>query len=316
MAALAVVMYAKDGFVYITCAMIYPLSLSQHTLYAELLEQGADDLFDPDWPENGSLLIRPNRAGAQAYHAYYQGYRPAAGNADRSQRYARYLGRADDPEVAATIERFQRVKAVRAERTTTVRALIGVGMPRPDRITGRIIEALARASLFPDNAVLLGDAAYQTYDGVLGVRLSGSRTTATPNRPEVAVAIRDHDRRVDILVALRTVDPSFDEKPPGAATYRSRDGVRFSAILASEDSAALTAFLIDQPVRSIVLHGSGIPVTVPAPERYAAYAQVQQFSPCLEEVSALITSLTHVGRDHALVAASAEAAALGAGGPA
>ena len=60
--------------------MVRPLSLAQHTLYADLLEQGGDDLFDPDMPENGSLLVRPNRAGAQADHVYYQGYRTAAGN--------------------------------------------------------------------------------------------------------------------------------------------------------------------------------------------------------------------------------------------
>ncbi len=50
---------------------VRPLSLAQHTLYAELLDQGADELFDPDLPENGSILVRGNRLGASAEHAYY-----------------------------------------------------------------------------------------------------------------------------------------------------------------------------------------------------------------------------------------------------
>jgi hypothetical protein len=50
-------------------AVIRPLSLAQHTLYAELLEQGVDELFDPDLPENGSILVRGNRAGAASEHA-------------------------------------------------------------------------------------------------------------------------------------------------------------------------------------------------------------------------------------------------------
>lgn len=118
-----------------TPEMVRPLSLAQHTLYADLLEQGTDDLFDPEMPENGSILVRPSRAGAQASHGYYQGYRPAAGKADRGERYARYLGLAKDPAVAARIAQFQRVKAVRAERATTVRALIAAEMPRPDLST-------------------------------------------------------------------------------------------------------------------------------------------------------------------------------------
>ena len=184
---------------------VRPLSLAQHTLYADLLEQGADDLFDPAFPENGRLLIRANRAGAPAEHVYYQGYRAAAGDGPRGQRYARYLGRTDNPEVAARIARFQRVKAVRAERNTTFRALIGAGIPRPDRMTGRIVEALARAGLFPDHSVLISVAGYQAYVGLLGVRPSQPRRSATGDRPMVEIAVRDPGRLGDVLGSLQRV---------------------------------------------------------------------------------------------------------------
>lgn len=52
--------------------MLRPLSLAQHTLFAELLEQGCEDLFDAQFPENGTFLVRrkTNRAGAIRSYAY------------------------------------------------------------------------------------------------------------------------------------------------------------------------------------------------------------------------------------------------------
>lgn len=257
--------------------MVRPLSLAQHTLYADLLDQGGGDLFDPDLPENGSLLVRGNRAGTQAEHAYYQGYRAAVGDAGHGQRYARYLGRADDPEVAARIARFRRVKAARAERTITVRALIGTGMQRPDRTTGRIIEALARAGLFPDHAVLIGRAACQTYDGVLGVRSNKPRTTTDMKLSALEIAIRDSRQSADILAALRTVDPSFAAETETSVSYRSAHGDRVT-VDGLDHSVGETfdriSFLMTDPVSALVLYGPGIPVTVPAPERFAAHALI------------------------------------------
>jgi hypothetical protein len=90
-----------------------------------------------------------------------------------------------------------------------VRALIGAGMPRPDRATGRIIEALARFGVFPDHAVLIGEAAHQTYGGVLGMRLAKPRNIAGHGQPAVKIVVRDSHRSADILAALHAVDPSF-----------------------------------------------------------------------------------------------------------
>lgn len=298
--------------------MVRPLSLAQHTLYADLLDQGIDDLFDPEMPENGSILVRSNRAGAPADHAYYQGYRPAAGDAGRGQRYARYLGRADDPDVVARIARFQRVKTVRAERATTVSALIGAGLPRPDWITGRIIEALARAGLFPDHAVLLGEAAFQTYDGVLGVRFP-KRPQRTRDDPAVEIALRDPGRVGSILDALRTMDPSFASGPEDLGLCRSATGVQVAVVgldQANDETSDLTGFLIDNPVQSLVLHGPGIPVAVPAPERHAVHALTEARRGagacvnrvCTERARHLVEALRAIGRDPAPTAAILEAA--------
>lgn len=297
---------------------VRPLSLAQHTLYAELLDQGADELFDPDLPENGSILVRGNRPGAPAEHVYYQGYRPSAGDGRRGQRYARYLGRVDDPDVTARIARFQRVKTVRSERTTTVRALIGAGMPRPNRTTGRIIEALARAGLFPNHAVLIGEAAFQTYDGVLGVRLP-SRPRRTRDNPAVEIALRDPGRLGGVLDALHTVDPSFATEPQAAGTYRSASGDQVAVAgldQANDATSDLTGFLIDNTVQALVLHGPGIPVAVPAPERHAVHALTEAHRGagacvnrvCTERARNLAEALRAIGRDPALAAAILEAA--------
>lgn len=294
--------------------MVRPLSLAQHTLYADLLEQEAEGLFDPDLLENGSILVRPNRAGAPADHAYYQGYRLSFDGAGQGRRYARYLGRADDPEVAKRIARFSRVKTIRAERATTVRALIGTGMPRPDRMTGRIIEALARTGLFPEDAVLLGDAAYQTYGGTLGVRLS--KALSQPFDDVVARSIRIALRAVDhiakIHAALCGVDPGFASAPcsadlAGTKRFASSNRIQVDVLVASE-----VMLLTDQPIQSLILHGPGIPVTVPAPDRWVVHTLLEQGtrvgdtgypSRALARAAELIEALNLAGREHALAKA-------------
>ncbi|MGC5777361.1 GSU2403 family nucleotidyltransferase fold protein [Methylobacterium sp. NFXW15] len=294
-------------------AMVRPLSLAQHTLYADLTEQGSDAVFDPEFPENGSIIVRGNRPGAPALHAYYQGYRARAGAAGQGQRFARYLGRADDPAVAARIARFQRIKAVRAERATTVRALIGAGMPKPDRMAGRIVEALARAGLFSDHAVLIGDAAVQTYGGVLGVRLPKPRKTFQSDRPAVEIAIPDRSQRSSILDILHTIDPSFAIVTGVAKTYRSAEGsevIVTSPDCADEATSAISGFLVTRAVQAIVLYGPGIPVSVPVPERYVAYAQIAYRTAISTGLHDLIDAFTLAGREGRLAEARAELRSL------
>ncbi|MDE4914741.1 GSU2403 family nucleotidyltransferase fold protein [Methylobacterium sp. 092160098-2] len=307
--------------------MVRPLSLAQHTLYADLLELGAAGLFDPEFPENGSVTIRPGRPGTAASegYAYYHGYRSPAGSADRPQRYCHYVGKASDPGIAARIARFHAIKATRAERATTVRALVGAGLPRPDPLTGRIVEALARAGLFPDHAVLLGEAADQTYDGVLGVRLprraSGS---ADGMRPEVTVALRDPAKIAHLLDGLRTVDPSFsamaeDPNVPAARRFETASRARVDVLVADGDTRENgdpIGLLIDRPGQAILLHGPGIPVSVPAAERRAVHALIAQgVGPVgrgLAErdpgrAADLIEALDMAGREHGLTQALTEA---------
>ncbi|URD38198.1 GSU2403 family nucleotidyltransferase fold protein [Methylobacterium tardum] len=299
-------------------AMPRPLSLAQHTLYADLLEQGIGDLFDTDFAENGSILMRPGRMGGPAQHAYYQGYRRVFGGRDRGQRYARYLGRADDPAVASRIARFSRVKAVRAERATTVRALIEAGMPRPDRMTGQLVEALARAGLFPDAAVLLGAAAYQTYGGILGVRLSTalSKPVGDAETRSIQVALRAVDQTAKIHAALCGVDPSFapwtcSADPTRTTCFQNADRVRVDVSTVNAEP-----ILFKAAVSAVVLFGPGIPVTVPAPECWLIRTLIGQgqrtiatgdTNRALARAAELVKAVSIAGRSHLLAKGLREA---------
>jgi hypothetical protein len=52
-----------------------------------------------------------------------------------------------------------------------VRALAAAGLPTSDALSGRIVEAFWKAGFFRLRGVLVGTLAFQSYAGVLGVRL-------------------------------------------------------------------------------------------------------------------------------------------------
>ena len=55
-------------------AVPVPLSLAEHTLYAELVEQSLDAMFDDQFPENGSFVTRSveSRDGATRGYFYFK----------------------------------------------------------------------------------------------------------------------------------------------------------------------------------------------------------------------------------------------------
>ncbi len=277
-----------------------PLSLAEHTLLAELLEQSIDAMFDAQFQENGSFIVRPsvNREGVKRGYIYYQGYMPGNKDGAAKTRFSQYVGPADDPQLAARVQRFNEIKAGRRERGSLVSALRGAGLPRPPVMMGRILEALAKAGVFRLRAVLVGTAAYQTYSAVTGMRLSQS--AAITGDIDVAqfrsISIGSGDQTPPILETLQTADPTFRPVPHGSdprqsTVFANATNFRVDFLTAHRGGdeqmgkpmkmAALTGaaaqplrfmdYLIRNPVRSVVLHGPGISVNVPAPERYALH---------------------------------------------
>lgn len=264
------------------------LGLAVQTMFADLEQRCQDAAFDATFPATGSFS-KKDRKGRGYW--YFQGYQDG-------QRYSRYAGPADDPEVAARIERFRDIKADFGERRRMIAALKAAGVPATDPFTGDLIDSLSGAGVFRLRGVLIGTTAFQGYAGLLGIRLPTAhlRTGDVDIAQFHSISVSVEDSLPPILDVLRRVDSSFQEVPHQAdirqaATFRNRTGflVEFVVPNTSKDEyqdkpAEMPAlggaaaqplgfldFLIHNPARSVLLHGGGVSVRVPAPERYAVH---------------------------------------------
>ncbi|WP_029010345.1 nucleotidyltransferase family protein [Azospirillum halopraeferens] len=264
------------------------LGLAIQTMFADLEQRCLDAEFDEAFPASGSFSKKERKGRG---YWYFQGY------AD-GHRYSRYVGPADDPGIAARVERFRDLKADFTERRRMVSALKAAGLPAPDAFTGDLVGALGRAGVFRLRGVLVGTLAFQCYAGLLGVRLPAAhlRTGDVDIAQFHSVSISVEDSLPPILDVLRQADDSFREVPHHAdarkaTAFRNRKGflVEFLVPNTGKDEhpgkpATMPAlggaaaqplrfldFLIHDPIRSVLLHAGGVPVRVPAPERYAVH---------------------------------------------
>ncbi|WP_347341826.1 GSU2403 family nucleotidyltransferase fold protein, partial [Bradyrhizobium uaiense] len=205
----------------------------------------------------------------------------------------------DDPEITKRVEAFKDLKADLKGRRRLVSTLVREAyLPRPMPITGQVVEGLAKAGFFRLRGVLVGTAAYQCYAAVLGRRLAAAAMQTGDvdfaQFHEISVAIKDS--MPPILDVLRQVDPTFREVPSQAdgrlsTRFVSRGNFNVEFLTPnqwSDDQAGKPVpmpalggaaasplrfldYLIYQPVRAVLLHGAGVPVLVPSPERYAIH---------------------------------------------
>lgn len=165
-------------------------------------------------------------------------------------------------------------------------------------MAGQVVEELAKAGFFRLRAVLIGTVAYQCYSAVLGRRLdavamqTGDADFAQFH--EISVAIQDS--MPPILEVLRQVDATFREVPSQAdgrvsTQFVSRDNFKVEFLTPNQWSddqagkpvlmpalgwaAALPLHFLDylvyQLTRAVLLHGAGVQVLIPSPERYAIH---------------------------------------------
>jgi len=260
------------------------------TLYSELAQRSLDASFSSEFNVEGRFVA----AAVKGRRYWYFDLSDRKGGKKRT-----YVGPVDDPEITRRVESFKDLKADVRERRKLVSTLVREAyLPRPERQTGEIVQALAEAGFFRLRGVLVGTVAYQCYSAVLGVRLP-STAMATGDMDfaqfhSISVAVEDQMRPV--LETLRMVDPTFREIPhqtDGRLTtqYVSRSGYKVEFLTpnrGSEDYAGRPApmpalggaaaqplrfldFLIYQPIRAVLLYGAGVTVNVPAPERYAIH---------------------------------------------
>jgi hypothetical protein len=270
------------------------ITLAHQTLFAELQQQCLDAAFDEQFPENGSFVTKTQKGKK---YWYYEGYDTTSGGKTEARKYSKYVGPHDDPEIAKRVEEFRRSKTSYRERRSLVTSLRDIGLPTPPAFVGDVVEALWKAGIFRLRGVLVGTLAYQTYAGLLGVRLpSAPIATGDVDFAQFhSVSMLLDDTMPPMLQTLQSVDKTFREKPhldtSSTTAYVNETGFSVEFLTpnrGSDDNIGQPAkmpalggasaqalryldFLIRKPVQSVLLHKGGIAVTVPAPERYAVH---------------------------------------------
>jgi hypothetical protein len=260
------------------------IPLMLQTTYAELLDRAAA-AFSDAFPEDGAFT--PKTVSGRRYW-YFQSETPEG-------RRQRYVG-PETPELLQRIADHKRARGDERERRALVSTLVrSAHLPRPLPAVGEVLAGLARAGVFRLRAVLVGTIAYQTYGAMLAARLPAAAVqTGDIDVAQFAdVSVAAADRTPAMLDVLRRVDSSFRPVPNAqdrarVASYAAASGLRvhfltpnrgpdtdrprpLPALGTDAQPLRFLDFLICDPVPAVLLHGAGVHVTVPAPERYALH---------------------------------------------
>jgi hypothetical protein len=268
---------------------IREIDLMYQTMLAELGQRSLDGSFVAEFPLEGRFVSVPVKGKEYWYFDH-----PGQDGVKRS-----YVGPKNDEELTKRVTDFGAIKDDLRNRRRMVATLTREGgMNAPPRFTGDVIEALAKAGLFRLRAVLVGTVAFQTYSGILGVRLPTSlmQTSDADFAQFNSISTAVNDSIPPIGEVLEKLDPTFREVPHLNHPTRSTQFVNaknykvefLTPNTGSDDNQHKPAdmpalggisaepfrfldYLIYNPIRTVILHKSGITVNVPAPERYAVH---------------------------------------------
>jgi len=267
------------------------LDIAYQTLYAELAQRSLDDSFTSEFSAEGRFV------GVEVKgRKYWYFDTPKSEGAGQNRRY---VGPGDDPEITKRVEAFKDLKTDAKGRRRLVSTLVREAyLPRPLPVAGQVVEELAKAGLFRLRGVLVGTVAYQCYSAVLGRRLDATAMQTGDadfaQFHEISVAVGNS--LPPILEVLQQIDPTFRKVPSRldgrpSMQFVSRDKFKVEFLTPSrgaDDQAGKPVsmpalggaaafplrfldYLIHQPIRAVLLHRAGVPVLVPAPERYAIH---------------------------------------------
>jgi len=274
---------------------IEKIPFAHQTMFAELSARAMDADFDEQFPENGSFVRMASKGRS---YWYYSKYTPNSVSPGPGSRSKIYVGPVDDPDITARVESFADIKVNYRERRKMVQSLVAAGLPSPTGLVGDITEALWKAGFFRLRSIVIGTLAFQTYGGYLGVNMpNASLMTGDADFAQFhSISYAVDDAMPSILDVLCAVDPTFQAVPhlgSKALSTKFRNATRFEVEFLTPNRGSdgnqgkpapmpalggagaqplrFLDFLIYGPVRSVLLHKAGIPVTVPAPERYAIH---------------------------------------------
>jgi hypothetical protein len=261
------------------------LPLALRTVYAELLDRAAAADFGHTFPQDGAFVAKMVRGRR---YWYFQ-------DATANGRKQRYVG----PETPDLLERMAHHKEAR-ENQQDLRALVSTLvrsalLPRPLPPIGETVAALAGAGVFRLRGVLVGTIAYQTYSAMLGERLPAAliQTDDVDIAQFADVSVAVGDAIAPIADVLKRVNPTFRPVPhlrgPEYVTaFKAVRGLRVEFLTPNrgpetDEPRHLPAlgidahpfrfldFLIREPEPAVLLHGPGVFVSVPAPQRFALH---------------------------------------------
>ena len=263
------------------------ISLSTQTMFADLLQRSLDAEFDEEFHSSG-IFKRRKRGGK-----FYWYYKPPGRSAKE-----RYVGPVTDKSITDRVQRFDDIKSDYRDRQRMVRALTAAGLVPPDNLTGRLVEAMWQAGFFRLRGVLVGTVAFQSYAGLIGIDVRG-RAMQTQDADFAqfwGISENIGESMPPIIEVIRNVDESFKpvtslNDPFVSARYRNDQRYFVDTLTPNRGSdehqsklARMKAlpnspaqplrhldYCIYQPERSVLLHGGGIPVTVPRAERFAIH---------------------------------------------
>ena len=261
---------------------------SVQTAYRDLLELCQTAAFEDAFPEAGTFAKKTVKGRRYWYF--------------RVQGKERYVGPESD-DLLKRIETHRKQRSDERQRRTIVAMLKSAGLPSPTPQLGEILRTLARAGVFRLRACVVGTQAYGCYAGILGLRLPGG-SLATQDLDiaqfrSISVAISEDERLGALIEVLRQADPSFrplskalgEGKPVAYVNSRKYkvevltpnrgpdrdDAMQLPAIGSYAHPFRFLDFLIYDAIPAVVLHGPGVLVNVPAPERYAVHKLIVSY---------------------------------------
>ena len=264
--------------------MATDIPLILQTVYADLLDRATADAFAQAFESDGVFVAKMVRGRR---YWYFQ-------SSKANGRGQKYVG-PETPELLAQIAAHKAARGYRRDQRSLVAMLVRSGsLPRPLPHIGEVVAALATAGVFRLRGVLVGTVAYQTYSAMLGTRLQGSMMQTgdvdVAQFADVSAAIGETTR--PMADVLREVDATFRSvphvDPNRVVRYAASSGVRVDFLTPNrgretEQPRRLQAlgtdaqplrfldFLIRDPEPAVLLHGAGVLVSVPTPQRYALH---------------------------------------------
>lgn len=265
------------------------LPLETQTLYAELMEQlQAYEARRTIGKVPGSFVTKTVKGVTYYYFQYSQ----PGGRSKQS-----YLGR-KTPELERVVKRFQSERdTFQADKESIQRlsALLRAGGAQvTDTASGRVLQSLADSGIFHLDGILVGTHAFVVLGNLLGVRWDSAslRTHDIDIAGEARMAVAVPQGPVDLPGVLEGMEigflpiPPLDPKQPSTSfkvrgkplrvdlltPSKSRPGkgtVSIPRFRAAAQPLPFLDFLLQDPVKGVVINGGGVLVNVPSPARFA-----------------------------------------------